>query len=156
MQELEQYQEAEKYLLDFTHRNSAYPNLLVELGHNYQLQEQTQKAKEYYQQAIDKIDKIPNYAYTVGKAFQKYNLLEEAALAYEKALEKQSNPNFIIQLARIYGEQRKLEEMFGTYLDLIKQKPEYFYAVNRNFSEYITEDAANEPNQVLRKLLTLS
>ncbi|MAN26914.1 MULTISPECIES: tetratricopeptide repeat protein [Mesonia] len=153
MQELEQYQEAEKYLLDFTHRNSAYPNLLVELGHNYQLQEQTQKAKEYYQQAIDKIDKIPNYAYTVGKAFQKYNLLEEAALAYEKALEKQSNPNFIIQLARIYGEQRKLEEMFGTYLDLIKQKPEYFYAVNRNFSEYITEDAANEPNQVLRKLL---
>ena len=43
--------------------------------------------------------------------------------------------------------------MFGTFLDLIKQKPEYFYAVNRNFSEYITEDSANEANQVLRKLL---
>ncbi len=153
MQELEQYQEVEKYLLDFTHRNTAYPNLLVELGYNYQLQEQPEKAKEYYQQAIEKIDKIPSYAYTVGRAFQKYNLLEEAALAYEKGLGKQPNPNFIIQLARIYGEQGKLEEMFATYLDLIKQKAEYFYAVNRNFSEYITEDAANEANQILRKLL---
>ncbi|WP_304156503.1 tetratricopeptide repeat protein [Mesonia mobilis] len=153
LQELEQYEEAEKYLIDFSKRNTIYPNLLVEIGYNYQLQDQQEKAEEYYQQAIDKIDKIPNYAYTVGRAFQNYNLLDEAAITYEKGLEKQPNPNFIIQLARIYGEQGKLEEMFGTYLDLIKQKPEYFYAVNRNFSEYITEDSANEANQVLRKLL---
>jgi len=70
LQELEQYEEAEKYLIDFSKRNTIYPNLLVEIGYNYQLQDQQEKAEEYYQQAIDKIDKIPNYAYTVGRAFQ--------------------------------------------------------------------------------------
>jgi len=153
MQELQQYQEAEKFMLAFAKRNSVYPNLLVEIGNNYQLQDQPEKAEEFYQKALEEIDRIPNYAYTVGSAFQKYNLLDEAVIAYNKALEKQQNPNFIVQLARIYGEQGKLEEMFGTYLDLVKEKPEYFYAVNRNFSDYITEDAESEANQILRKLL---
>jgi len=153
MQELQQYQEAEKFMLAFAKRNSVYPNLLVEIGNNYQLQDQPEKAEEFYQKALEEIDRIPNYAYTVGSAFQKYNLLDEAVVAYNKALEVQQNPNFIVQLARIYGEQGKLEEMFGTYLDLVKEKPEYFYAVNRNFSEYITEDPETEANQILRKLL---
>ncbi|SHI85141.1 Tetratricopeptide repeat-containing protein [Mesonia phycicola] len=153
LQQLQEYEEAEKYLLDFSAKTKVYPNLFVEIGNNYQLQNEQEKAKEYYQLAIKEVERVPNYIYSVGNAFQKYNLLDEAELAYKKALEKQQSPNIIVQLASVYGSQGKLEEMFSTYLDLIKEKPEYFYAVNRNFSAFIKEDAQNEANQILRKLL---
>lgn len=126
MQELQEYEEATKYLLKFSNETQVYPNLLVEIGYNFQLQKKQTKAEEYYQMAIDKVIEVPGFAYSIGKAFQKYSLLDQAALSYQKGIEKQSNANYIIQLARIYGEQGKLEEMFGAYLDLIKQKPEYF------------------------------
>ncbi|WP_255554189.1 tetratricopeptide repeat protein [Mesonia aestuariivivens] len=153
LQELQEYEEAGKYLSEFSNETQVYPNLLVEIGYNFQLQKNQDKAEEYYQLAIEKVIEIPGFAYSIGNAFQKYNLLDQAALSYQKGIEKQSNANYIIQLAKIYGEQGKLEEMFGTYLDLIKEKPNYFYAVNRNFSEYITEDAENEANQLLKNIL---
>ncbi|TQD36939.1 tetratricopeptide repeat protein [Haloflavibacter putidus] len=152
-QELEQYQLAEKLLLKNEDQANFYPNLLVEIGYNYQLMQKPEKAADFYEQAIDKVKTKPNYTYVIGNAFQDYNLLDEAVEVYEIGLKNAPNTNFTVQLARIYGEQGKLAKMFETYTDLIEEKPEYFYSVNRNFSQYITEDVDNEANVELRKLL---
>lgn len=152
-QELGQYASAIKLLMQKTMATSNYPNLLVELGYNYQLQGNLEAAKEQYEKAISKISERPNFAYSVGNAFQKYSLLDEAARVYEIANEIRPSTNFSIQLARIYGEQGKTEKMFVNYLRLIEENPNLFFTVNRVFNQYITEDPQNEANQIFRKLL---
>ncbi|HET8808668.1 MAG TPA: tetratricopeptide repeat protein [Flavobacteriaceae bacterium] len=152
-QELGQYANAIKLLMQKTMATSNYPNLLVELGYNYQLQGNLEAAKEQYEKAISKISERPNFAYSVGNAFQKHNLLEQAAKTYEIANEIRPSTNFSIQLARIYGEQGKTEKMFVNYLRLIEENPNLFFTVNRVFNQYITENPENEANQIFRKLL---
>jgi len=154
-QELQEYSSAEKLLLEQLQGNVVYPNLWVDLGYNYQLQNQPDKAQENYQKAIERVKKSSAYAYTIGRSFQQYNLLDEAIITYETALKEKANANFTVELARIYGEKGELNKMFESYLHLIEKEPKYLYAVKRNFGEYVTEDKDNEANQMLRKSLLL-
>ncbi len=152
-QELGRYDDAIKSLTEKVKESSNYPNLLVELGYNFQLQGNIAAAKERYEQAISKISQQPSFAYSVGGNFQKYNLLDQAAETYEIANDLQPNTNFSIQLARIYGEQGKLEKMFVNYLKIIEENPNLFFTLNRVFGEYISENPENIANGIFRKLL---
>lgn len=152
-QELQEYASAEKLLLEQLQGNVTYPNLWVDLGYNYQLQDQPQKAQENYQKAIDRVGESSAYAYTIGRSFQQYNLLDEAVITYETALKEKANATFTVELARIYGEKGELNKMFESYLNLIEKEPKYVYAIKRNFAEFVTEDKENEANQMLRKSL---
>lgn len=152
-QELQEYASAEKLLLEQLQGNVIYPNLWVDLGYNYQLQDQPEKAQENYQKAIDRVGKSSAYAYTIGRSFQQYNLLDEAVITYETALKEKANATFTVEVARIYGEKGELDKMFESYLNLIEKEPKYVYAIKRNFAEFVTEDKENEANQMLRKSL---
>lgn len=151
--ELEQLDEAEQVLLKYLNNTSNFPNIDVELGKIYQLQDKNDLAEARYQKAIESINDNPNYAYAVGRTFQEYNLLNEAVQVYEKADELQPRVNYKIELARIYGEQGNLEEMFQNYIYLVLESPNYFNVVSRNFNEYISEDPKNEANIIFKKLL---
>jgi len=151
--ELEQFTEAEEVFLNYLDNKNNFPNIQVELGQIYQLQNKMDLAEKRYQMAIESIDENPNYAYAVGRTFQDYNLLDEATLVYEKADLLQPTVNYKIQLARIYGEQGNLEKMFQNYIYLILESPNYFNVVSRNFNEYITEDPKQEANIVFKRLL---
>ncbi|MGY5849167.1 tetratricopeptide repeat protein [Salegentibacter sp. F14] len=152
-QQLEKFDDAEELLREKLENTANNPNLLIELGHNFELRENATKAEEFYREALDAIDARPNYAYGIARAFEKYNLLDEAATAYEKGMALHSDHNFNLQLARIYGEQGKIEEMFVNYLELIEENPNLFHVANREFGRYITEDAKSEANLIFRKLL---
>lgn len=152
-QQLEQYQEAETILKEFTEGRRVFPQFLVELGHNFALQNKDSLAQIEYQKAIEFVKKDPPYTYIVGQVFSDYNLLEEAVTVYETAMAQEGDRNYLGQLARIYGELGKLEKMFDSYLELIKTNPSYNGTVKRNFSMYITEDPTHEANMVLRKTL---
>ncbi|MEZ4777909.1 MAG: tetratricopeptide repeat protein [Flavobacteriaceae bacterium] len=152
-QQLEQYQEAETVLKEYTEGNRVYPQFQVELGYNFALQNKDSLAHLNYQKAIDFTKENTGYAYIVGQVFSDYNLLDEAASVYETAMIQDPSRSYLSQLARIYGEQGKLEKMFESYLKLIKSNPTYNSSVKRNFSMYITEDPVNEANVLLRKAL---
>jgi len=154
-QELQEYASAEKLLLEQLQGNVTYPNLWVDLGYNYQLQNQPEKAQENYQKAIDRVGESSAYAYTIGRSFQQYNLLDEAVITYETALKEKANATFTVEVARIYGEKGELNKMFESYLNLIEKEPKYVYAIKRNFAEFVTEDKENEANQMLRKSLLI-
>lgn len=151
-QQLERFQEAEKLLMDKLNSRRRLPQLNVELGYNYSLQNKDSLSGNYYKAAIEYSETFPNYAYSIGKVFEKYGLLDHAVMVYEKSMELSEN-DFNTQLARIYGEQGKLDKMFSKYLDLIIQKPIYRSTAQRNFSLYVTEDPNNEANIELRKAL---
>ncbi len=152
-QQLERFQEAENLLKSQLQGRSVNAQLFVELGYNYSLQNKEAEAKENYSKANQYADENPNYAYSVGAAFEKYSLLDEAVLLYEKVMQRDEKKDFNPQLARIYGEQGKMEKMFNSYLDMIEKNASYRSASQRNFSLYITEDPTNEANTILRKAL---
>lgn len=152
-QQLEDFDSAEDLLREKLENSANNPNLLIEIGHNFELRKDTTKAEQFYREALDAIDARPNFAYGIARGFEKYNLLDEAADAYEKGMALNSDQNFHLQLARIYGEQGKIEEMFENYLGLIEENPNLFPVANREFGRYISEDANNEANQTFRKIL---
>lgn len=152
-QQMEDFDTAGQLLLDRQQKMPDNPNIYIEIGHNSALQQDEQKAKEYYQMALEELKTNPNYTYSVARAFEKYSLLDQAAEAYLIGMDHGEEMKFELPLARIYGEQGKLEEMFTSYLDLIDEEPELSYNLIREFDKYILEDASNPANAALRKLL---
>ena len=151
-QQLESFDVAEKMLLDRTSQ-SENPQFYVDLGYNYHLKNQQEKAEEYYKYAIVKIDENPIYGYYVARRFEVHALIDNAALAYERSMELRPEANYHIQLARIYGEQGKVEKMFVSYVNFVDRKNSYVNQAKRSFSEYISENSEDENNGILRKVL---
>jgi len=151
-QQLEQYDEAEKFILELIERVN-YPAFLVELGYNYQLKNNLQKANENYKKAIAIIDEKASHVFGIAKSFQNHSLLDEAVISYEKASILNPNFNFNVQLAQIYGEQGHIEKMFNSYLNFAESNTAVVRNVKRAVNEFITEDADNENNLLFRKLL---
>lgn len=152
-QQLERFDEVESLLNERLNARRVSPQFFVELGYNYSLQNKDSIAASYYKQAIDYLEEAPIYTTTIGTAFQKYGLLDEAVATFEKGLELDPDRDYNSQLARLYGEQGKMDKMFSKYIDLIERNPSYTSIAQRNFSMYVTEDPLNEANEILRKTL---
>lgn len=152
-QQLENFSEAERLIKERLINRGNFPQLYIELGYNYSLQNKTERATENYNQAIESLETNPNFAYNVGNTFQKYSLLEEAVATFEKGMLLSDKLDFNSQLAQIYGEQGKLKKMFNSYLNLIEKNLSFKNTAQRYFSLYTTEDSSNEANSILRKLL---
>ena len=152
-QQLEDFQSAENLLLEKLKTSSNGPFILIELGHNSELQKKTELSQKYYEQALEALENKPIHTYSVAQGFEKYSLLDYAVRAYQIGIKFNPEMKYNLPLARIYGEQGKLEEMFGSYLDLIEKDPEMSYNLVREFERHITEDTSNPANLVLRKLL---
>ncbi|WP_298550244.1 tetratricopeptide repeat protein [uncultured Algibacter sp.] len=151
-QQLEQYDEAELFLVKLMERVK-YPAFLVELGYNYQLKNDFQRANENYQKAISFIDVKPSHVFGIARSFQNHSLLDQAVISYEKATTLNPDFNFNVQLAQIYGEQGNIEKMFNSYLNFADSNPIVVRDVKRAINDFISEDSANENNVLFRKLL---
>lgn len=151
-QQLEQYQEAENFLMSIIERTN-YPAFYVILGYNYQLQNQLEKASESYTIAINSLLVNPNNAYSVARTFQDYSLLDQAATTYEKAMELKPKLNLKLPLAQIYGEKGDIEKMMLNYIDFAEKNPVSVSNVKRALNSFISDDGNNESNSILRKLL---
>jgi tetratricopeptide (TPR) repeat protein len=152
-QELEQFNLAEKELLKKLNKRNSPPELFVELGYNYTLQNDSINSKKAYLKAIEIIENTPSHARAIGQVFEKYNLLSDAETAYDNAMKINENLNFDFQLANIYGQQNKIEKMFNSYLKLIKKNRAVTTTVQNLMSKFLTEDPKNSHNILLKKVL---
>jgi len=152
-QQLEDFSMVEGLLQDRLKNTNNNPSILIELGHNYELQNKQELAKKHYIEALESINDKVNYAYSIARNFEKYSLLDYAEQAYVLGMQLNPEMNFDLPLARIYGEQGKLDEMFAAYLDLITKQPEMAINLMREFDRYIQEDASNLANISFRKQL---
>ncbi len=154
-QQLENYKEAEKIILNKLDAKRIIPQLYVELGYNYSLQRNDSLATINYDKAILFVKETVrfNYGRSVGQTFEKYSLIEEAIATYTVAMEVFPDSDFSYQLAKLYGEQGNLEKMFDSYLTLIKKNRSYLGVAQQNFSQYISDNSTEEGNVLLRKSL---
>jgi len=152
-QQLENYNNVDLLINNFLEKFPNQEYLYVELGYNYQLQHQMEKAIPFYEKALNSIEKSQNMSYLIGKTFQDNHLLDYALLAYKKAMQFNPTINYNFQIATIYGEKAEIENMFSTYLDMIESTESYLSPAKTYMSAFITEDAENEHNITLKKLL---
>ena len=101
-QQLENYTEAEKLILNKLNEKKVIPQLYVELGYNYSLQRNDSLATIYFNKAILFVKETVNFNYgrSVGLAFEKYSLIEQAIRTYVIAMEIFPNSDFSYQLAK--------------------------------------------------------
>lgn len=151
-QQLEQYDKAGQMLSDRISKSS-FPTLLIEMGYNYQLQDSLTLADQYYNEAIQKIEERPIYVSSIARKFEEHSLLDKAIIVYKRGIQLNPDHNYNIQLARIYGEQGNVEQMFSNYIDYIEDKPEFINNAKRAFSDFVSENKDNENNVHLKKLL---
>ncbi|WP_339623491.1 hypothetical protein [uncultured Winogradskyella sp.] len=151
-QQLEEFDDVEILLTEKLSK-SRIPDLVIELGYNFQLKDSLERAKELYNEAISFIDERPIYIYKIAKTFEDHSLLEQAIIVYDKAKYLTPDRNYSIQLARIYGDQGNVEQMFSNYIDYIAYKPNYISNIKRSINDFISENKTNENNIFLRRLL---
>lgn len=152
-QQLEQYAKAEEFLRKRLSSIAAYPTLYVDLGQNYRLQDSLAVAREYYEKAHETVLENPNFGYAIGFRFQRYTLLDDALRAFRKAMELNPQLNYGLQIARIYGEQGKIDQMFNAYLDIVEQPDSPKENTMQRIDYYLSDDSQGENNQILRKIL---
>lgn len=153
LQQLERFDQAEEMLMRQLENSPRNSTIFIDIGHNFALQKNDIKAEEYYQKSLALIENEPRQAFGVGLRFENYNLLDYAATAYKKANEIMPNAGLELKLARLYGEQGELQQMFESYLNLVIKDEKYFPYANREFGKFITEDASAEANTILRTSL---
>ena len=151
-QELQRFEEAES-LINNELRVRNNPQMLVELGYNFQLQNNAQQAQIHYQNAIDIARSSSNYAYAVALRFENHSLVDQAIEVYQLALEQTNNKNYEYRLAGLYAEKKDIKNMFLCYLNFTEYNPSFLNQVFRLFEEYISEDADAVYNQTLKKII---
>ena len=129
--------------------------LLVELGYNYQLQKDENKAKKYYEQALDKIKKIPTEVYGIAATFEKKTLIDYALQAYQLAIELDKNLNFNVQMALLYGQKGNSDKMIEKFLEESYANPQNLFAIQNQFSRFMTENSDVNFNNALKKALLI-
>lgn len=154
-QQLKQYDNAEKLLLDRLDK-SGQPLLLVELGYNYQLKQDAAKAARYYKQAIDAVAQNPGNVYTVANTFEKKVLLPEALKTYEAAMEANKSMNFDYQMALLQGQMGNIEMMIDKLLSYAYNNQQNLPVVQNQLSRFMNEESQDAFNASLRKALLVN
>ncbi|MFT7284827.1 tetratricopeptide repeat protein [Nonlabens sp.] len=154
-QQLEQYQTADSLINVAAKNNTRKELFLIEKGYNATLQGKDSIATTYYKEAIKVIDSLPQLTYQIAYRLEQRNELDEAIEAYEKGMALNDKLDYNFQLAKLYGEQGNIEKMFDKNIQLIEGNPVYRQRAQALFSQYVTDDAENEGNKLLRKVLLL-
>jgi len=152
-QQLSQFDKAEKNLIARFEKYKQ-PNLLVEIGYNYQLQKKESEAKRYYEQAIGKINENPSNVYTVANAFEKKVLLDYALKAYQLGTSLEPKFNFNYPIAVIYGQLGNTDLMIEKFLDEAYKNPQTSIMIQNQLSRFMTEEEGEQTfNSLLKKAL---
>ena len=153
-QQLSQFDKADKLLFTMFNKTKQ-PQLLVEIGYNYQLQKNMEKAKKYYDGALSEIKANPSNVYGIAPVFEKKVLLDYAVQAYEIAILKEPKFNFNYQMAIIYGQQGKIDLMIEKFLTESYTNPQSSIMIQNQLSRFMTEDGEESFNLALKKALLL-
>jgi tetratricopeptide (TPR) repeat protein len=153
-QQLKQYEASEKSILE-RYNKFKQTALLVELGYNYQLQKDENKAKKYYEQALDKIKKIPTEVYGIAAVFERKVLIEYALQAYQLAIQLDPRLNFNFQMALLYGQKGDSDKMIEKFLEESYANPQNLFAIQNQFSRFMTENSDVNFNTALKKALLI-
>lgn len=152
-QETEKFDQAEKLLMSKLRENPTLFYLNIEIGYNFERQQKAEIARRYYELGLSGIDSNLSLGGTAARLFKENNLLDYAIKAYKRTMSFNKGANYDFQIAQIYGEKGDFEKMFSSYIDLVDRNGNYLGTVKRFVSRYISEDAFDKNNILLKRTL---
>ena len=151
-QELQHFEEADAFINhQLSLRNN--PQMLVEMGYNFQLQNKLEQASVYFKKAIAIAKATPAYCYSIALRFEEHSLVDEAIEVYKLAINQTNNTSYEYRLAGLYAQKKDVQNMFLSYLNFTENNPTFLSQVYSLFDDYISENPDAEYNQILRKIL---
>lgn len=153
-QQLSQFEKAEKLIQQRLDKYKQ-PNLLIELGYNYQLQKDDKNAAKNYEKAIDKINENPSNVYAIAGNFEKKSLLDYALKSYQLAVKLEPKFSFNQQMAVLYGQQGKVDLMIEKFLEEGEKNPQSTLMIQNYLSRFMTDESESSFPDSLRKALIL-
>ena len=151
--QLEQYDKAVSFLQKGIDSGSAHPTAYIDMGYTHYLMGDPQEAEQWYGEAMHLLESNPNFGYVIGFKFQQYTLLDYALRSYQRAMELNPELDYNTQVARIYGEQGNIGQMYEAYMDLLIQRESIKPNVLRVLDDFVTSDPGAENNVLLRTTL---
>lgn len=101
-QELQHFEEADAFINhQLSLRNN--PQMLVEMGYNFQLQNKLEQASVYFKKAIAIAKATPAYCYSIALRFEEHSLVDEAIEVYKLAINQTNNTSYEYRLAGLYA-----------------------------------------------------
>ena len=153
-QQLSQFEKAQTLIQERLDKYKQ-PNLLIELGYNYQLQKDNKNATKFYEKGIATINENPSNVFAVASNFEKKSLLEYALKSYALALTLQPDFNFNQQMAVLYGQQGKVDLMIEKFLEEGEKNPQSTIYIQNYLSRFMTDESESSFPDSLRKALIL-
>ncbi len=148
-QKLGQYKKADSLLR--MKKELKNPTSMVWLGYNFLLQKDSIKASKLFDKAVKNALRSTMSVFQTGKAFQEIYQLDEALALYSAALKKYPESSFVLDMARIYAEQNKPEEMMQAYMNYLEKYPKNLSRVRYLITPYISSINGNLINKDIKK-----
>lgn len=149
--ELERYTDAEKLCKAQQKKAKGNVKYQVDLGSVYLKTDEEDKAKKMFDKAINDLPPNQGSIFQLANAFKVISQDEYALQTYfqGRKLLKGRYP-FNIEIADVYGSQRKWDLMISEYLDLIDIQESYLQTVQNAIGRTINFESPNKQNQTLK------
>ncbi len=151
---LKEYDKAEKLVKKQNKKFPSDPTFKVDLGSVYESKGDVEKAKKVYTEIIKNLPPDVNQVNLMGNAFMQRQQYDYAAQTYVQGrkLLRGSYP-FSFELAEVYAQQGKAQEMIDEYLNVIEYNPGYIANVQTILQNKIGNDPSGALSDVLRTSL---
>jgi len=152
--QIQEFKKAEKIVKKQSKRYPNKPKYLVDLGYIYFSSDESAKAKKYFDQALNSLQPDKHAIIELANAFLSKRESEYAIRTYLKGRQMLNYTYpFHLELARIYKQNQKYEQMFNEYLDLIMFDETQIGTVQNKLQTLLGEDPDDTINDIFRYTL---
>ena len=148
----EEYDEAAKLARDFAKRMNQL-RFAVDEASALEAAGDHKKADKVWAEIEKGVEKDPNQALSIAQKYKELQKFEEALAMYRMAQMANPRSNLSYQIADIYSAMGRIDLMYGEYLSMIEENPNYLSSVRNMLSRSVSTDAENENNVMLKEAL---
>lgn len=150
---LKDFSGAEKLAKKQSKRHPEDLTLLIDLGTIYHLNKSESKGRQQFEKVIKS---LPANAYEikeVANAFTEIGEKDFALATYQKGRKLMKDYPFNLEIAQVYGDMGRFEDMIREYLDLLEVRPNYVQTVQNVLSRTIGFEEETPANAMLKETL---
>lgn len=152
--ETEDFESAEKMMKKAVRKGWGGVDMQMDLGKLYRDTDQDKKARKTWEDIIDNLDGNRNEIIKIARDFARMGEYQLALDTYDKGKELiRGFYAFNYEIAEVYGQMGRHEEMIDLYLELIEVNPGYERSVRSVLNRNIDFQEDHELVDVLRKRL---
>lgn len=147
--ELREFEKAEKKIKKQISRRNPDYSYYVQLGNIYKSQGNLSKEEEQYEKVIKNLQPNKNQIIAIANYFIRQRDYDWAEKVYEKG-RNLINYHFYFEMANLYANARKNNEMIEQYLNLIEVSSKHSETVKATLQYYVNNDVNEEFYDLLR------